>query len=118
MKFIQLSLFILMAFTFSAKAQQKTTDKADIKTPGLLCDACKDIIERSLFKQYGIISYKVDLKKKTVTVAWITDRTDIEQIKALIAGAGFDADDIAAEPTAYKRLPPCCRKETYLTPNP
>lgn len=90
-------------------AQQKTTDKAEIKTQGLWCDACKERVEQALFKQYGIISYKVDIKKKTVTVSWITDRTDIEQIKTMIANAGFDADDVTKEEDAFKRLPPCCK---------
>ncbi len=114
MKIIHLA-FLFFAFSFTAAAQQKVNDKAEIKLPGLLCENCKEIVERTLFKQYGIISYKVDAKKKIVTVAWITDRTDIEQIKAMIATAGFDADDVKGEPTAYKRLPACCRKETYVT---
>ena len=100
---------------FSAKAQQ-TTDKAVIKTPGVMCDACKDRVEQALFKQYGVLSYKVDIKKHTVAVSWLTDRTDIEQIKTMIANAGFDADDVAAEETAHKRLPECCRAETVVTP--
>ena len=33
-----------------------------------------------------------------------------ENIKALIANVGYDADDVTAEPDAYKRLPTCCKK--------
>lgn len=110
MKAIRFTIFILFACGFSAFAQQKTAGKAIIKTPGLTCDACKDRVERALFKQYGITSAKADVKKKTTTVTWVTDRTDIEQIKTMIANAGFDADDVAAEETAYKRLPVTCRK--------
>ena len=115
MKFFRLFLFALIAFSFSAAAQQKVNDKAVIKTPGLLCEECKAKVEQALFKQYGILSVKVDVKKLTTTVAWVTDRTDIEQIKTMIANAGFDADDVLAEPSVYKRLPACCRKETYVT---
>lgn len=110
MKSLKSTLFALVAFTFTASAQQVTTAKAVIKTPGLYCDICKDKVEQALFKQYGIISYKVDVKKLTTTVSWVTDRTDIEQIKTMIANAGFDADDVTADPDAYKRLPPCCKK--------
>ena len=77
-----------------------------------MCDACKDRVERAYIKQYGISAYKVDVKKKKTTVAWVTDRTDIEQIKTMIANAGFDADDVTADETAYKRLPATCKKQT------
>ena len=110
MKAIRFTIFMLLAFGFSTFAQQKTAGKATINTPGLTCDACKDRVERALFRQYGISSAKADVKKKTTTVTWVTDRTDIEQIKTMIANAGFDADDITAEETAYKRLPISCRK--------
>lgn len=99
--------FFLMCLT--ATAQQKTIGKAIINTPGMLGEDCKAKIEQSLFKQYGILSYKADLKKKNITVAWLTDRTDIEQIKTMIANVGFDADDVTADETAYKRLSPSCK---------
>lgn len=116
MRLIRFTLIAMLAFAFTASAQQKTTGKAIISTPGLLCDACKDRVERALFKQYGITSYKVDVKKKTTTVTWVTDRTDIEQIKTMIANAGFDADDVTAEEDAYKRLPATCKKLTPEAP--
>ncbi|MEJ7610028.1 MAG: heavy metal-associated domain-containing protein [Ferruginibacter sp.] len=118
MKIFFFTLLSFLSFSLSASAQQKINDKAIIKTPGLLCEECKSKVEQSLFKQYGILSYKVDLKKRTTTVAWLTDRTDIEQIKTIIANAGFDADDVTAEESVYKKLPACCRKETYLTGKP
>ncbi len=109
MKYLKCTVFALLAFVISGNAQQAATAKTVIKTPGLYCDICKDKVEQALFKQYGIISYKVDIKHLTTTVSWITDRTDIEQIKTMIANAGFDADDVTADEVAYKRLPPCCK---------
>lgn len=116
MKYLRSTLFALLAFGITASAQQTATAKAIIKTPGLYCDACKDKVEQALFKQYGIISYKVDVKKLTTTVSWVTDRTDIEQIKTMIANAGFDADDVTADEGVYKRLPPCCKKPVTAAP--
>ena len=75
----------------------------------MLSEECKTKIEQSLFKQYGIVTYKADLKKKTVAVTWLTDRTDIEQIKTMIANVGFDADDVTADEFAYKKLSPACK---------
>lgn len=114
MKFIQLS-FIALIISFSAFAQQKTTNKAVIKTPGITCEQCKERIEKALFKQYGILSATTNVKAKTTTVTWVTDRTNIEQIKVMIANAGYDADDETAEETAYMRLPACCKKPAETT---
>ncbi len=110
MKYMQLTLIALIGFVFSASAQQKTTAKAVIKTPGIQCDMCKNRIERYLMRENGVTGVKVDVKKKITAVNWITDRTNIENIKAAIATVGYDADDVTAEEDAYKKLPPCCKK--------
>ncbi|MFT3911589.1 MAG: cation transporter [Ferruginibacter sp.] len=110
MKQLQLSILALLGFALSSFAQQKTNDKAVIKTPQATCDLCKERIEKYVIRQYGITSVNVDIKKKTTTVTWITDRTNIEEVKTDIANAGFDADDVTAEETAYKRLPKECKK--------
>ncbi|MFZ1529090.1 MAG: heavy metal-associated domain-containing protein [Ferruginibacter sp.] len=115
MKSIKLLALAIIGFGFSA-AGQKTTDKAIIKTPTVQCDMCKDKIERSLFRAEGITSVKVDVKKKTTTVTWIKDRTNIENIKTQIANTGYDADDVTADPDAYKRLPKCCKKPAEPAP--
>ena len=110
MKLLQCTLIALLALCITATAQQKVSGKAIISTPGMFTEECKAKIEQSLFKQYGILSYKADLKKKTVAVAWLTDRTDIEQIKTMIANVGFDADDVTADETAFKKLSPACKQ--------
>lgn len=115
----QFLLGTLVCFlTISANAQIKVKDKAVISTPTLQpCDKCKEHIEFFIGKTDGVISVKVDMKRKTVTVAWLTDRTNKEYIKTAIANLGFDADDIEAEEYAYKRLPACCKKPLE-TPKP
>jgi len=116
MKHIQLTIVALFALVFTSVAQQKATDKAVIKTPTVQCDMCKERIEKYLGHEYGITSVKVDIKKKTTTVTWITDRTNIENIKASIANTGYDADDVSAEETAYKKLPKCCKEPEEKKP--
>ncbi len=110
MKFLQLTLVSLFFFAATGFAQSKTAGKAVIKTASIQCDMCKGKIEKALFKQQGISSVKVDVKKKTTTVTWMPDRTNIENIKTMIANVGYDADDVTADEDAYKRLPACCKK--------
>lgn len=115
MKHVQLTLFAIAGLFFTSFAQQKATDKAVINTPTVQCDMCKEKIEKYLSREDGVISSKVNVKKKTTTVAWITDRTNIEIIKTAIANAGYDADDVTADETAYKKLPKCCKKPVEKT---
>lgn len=105
-------LVIFFAFIFSCSAvfaQQKAVQTVVISTPTIQCDMCKKKIEKTLFKVDGINSTKVNVKAHTVTVNYITNRTNPENIKAMISNAGYDADDYLAEEGAYKRLPACCK---------
>lgn len=108
MKGILFAFFSLVCVA-SAKAQIKTTDKAIVKVPTVACDACRDYIEFTLQHLDGVISAKVDIKKKTVAVTWLTDRTSIEGIREAIINIGYDADGIEAEPSAWRGLPKACK---------
>ena len=107
-------LLVLLAFvagTFSlANAQQKAAMTATIKTPTVQCEECQKRIENYLVKEEGVYKYVVNYRNKTVKVSWYTDRTNLETIKTAIANAGYDADDVAANPDSYKKLPTCCKK--------
>lgn len=116
MKYVQLTVAAFFAFVFAASAQAKTVDKATISTPGIQCEMCQKRIETYLMRQDGIKAVKVDLKKKVVGVQWITDRTNIENIKTMIANLGYDAGDVTKEESAYKRLPPCCKIPVAAAP--
>ena len=109
MKTIILGALLLTSFSLTAIAQTKAVQKAVIQTPGVQCEACKTRIENRLKHEDGISSVKADYRKHTVTVVWYTDRTNIENIKTALANLGYDADDVTAEPDAYKRLPATCR---------
>ena len=116
MKFLKLTTFALFLVNISALAQVKVNDKATISVPGLHCQLDKDRIERSLFKSDGVTNIKIDLKKKTVFVAWITDRTNVENIKIEIADVGYDADNVKAVEVMRLRLPAACRVVPVVVP--
>jgi periplasmic mercuric ion binding protein len=109
MKKLQLVLLMIIGFAGVTMAQQKTLT-AVIKTPTVQCQECKERIEKYMSHEEGILKVNVDYKKKITTVTYLTERTNVENIKALIANTGYDADDVTAEPDAYKRLPTCCKK--------
>ncbi len=105
-----LAIFSVVSISFAQYQQtQKVSGKAVIKTPTILCDACKDKVEFFISHTQGVGSVKVNIKQKTTTVTWLNDRTTLENIKVAIANLGYDADDIEAEEYAFKRLPKACK---------
>ena len=109
-------LFSLAVFaqTKAPVVKIKSQDTALIVTPTIQCKMCEDKIMSYLDRYDGIISVKVNVKKKTTLVKFHTDRINKEEIKAAIANAGYDADNytgyVAANEDSYKRLPACCKK--------
>jgi copper chaperone CopZ len=95
---------------FAANAQTKALHVAKVSTPTVQCEMCKSRIEQYLKRIDGVTSVNVAVKKKEVTVKYLTDRTNVEMIKASIANAGYDAGEVAANSESYKSLPKCCKK--------
>jgi len=108
-----LSVLFCCFFIFS-KAQQPvrkgSVETVIISVPTVQCEQCKDKIEKYLTREDGVLTAKVDYKKKTCKVTYLWDRTTTENIKTAIANTGYDAGDVTADPEAYKKLPTCCKK--------
>ena len=101
---------IISFLGITASAQTKAIQTVKVSTPTVQCDMCKKKIEDVLKRYDGVMTATVNVKKKETTVKYITDRTNEEVIKAAIANAGYDANEIAANPESYKALPKCCKK--------
>ena len=99
-----------MAVFSASFSQQKPLETAKIKTPNALCEACKTRIETYLKRIDGVRLVNVNFRRGETTVKYLTDRTNIEEIKTAIANSGYDADDIPANEESYKRLPKTCKK--------
>jgi copper chaperone CopZ len=109
LKKIFIAIISIIAFSAVSYGQSKPVQKAVIQTPGVQDEACKTRIDKFLAREYGITAVKTDYKRHTVTVQWLKDRTNIENIKTALANLGYDADDLTADPDAYNRLPLQCR---------
>lgn len=107
-------LFIIaisvIGFAFAGSAQTKAVLTATIKTPNALCENCKKRIESYVKPYDGVLEITVNYRKAETKVKYITDRINIEEIKAYIANCGYDADDVPAAEDAYNRLPKTCKK--------
>lgn len=100
----------IMTVGFGQTTKKKGIQNVTIKTPTVQCESCKKRIEDYLIREEGVQKVTVDFKRKTTKVTYVAERTNIENVKTAIANLGYDADDVTAEPEAYKKLPQCCKK--------
>lgn len=105
-----LALILGLFFTFgSVVAQNSKSETINIKVSSQ-CEMCKETIEKALAFEKGVTKSNVDLEKDEVEVTYKPNRTTPETIKKAISLAGYDADEVAADPKAYKKLADCCKK--------
>jgi mercuric ion binding protein len=113
MRILKLML-ILVCFTagsaFAQQTQKQTLKTVKISVPTVQCGMCKARLHKYFAKEEGVQSFLVDIKKKTATIKYYTDRTNVEHLKTAIANVGYDADNVKAAPDAYEALPICCKK--------
>lgn len=117
MKKTFVSLAVCFALISSGSAQVKPVITAKISTPTIGCEDCKTRLETYLKRYDGVAFVLVNWRRKEITVKYVTDRINIEEIKTAIANAGYDADDVPATEDAYKRLPKTCKKPEDGGPN-
>ena len=101
---------MMLGFTVGANAQQKKPITVTINTPSVQCDMCKNKIEDYLKYEDGVTKVVVNPKQKKTVVTYLTDRTNLNNIKTAIANVGYDAEEIKAAKDAYDKLPLCCKK--------
>lgn len=101
---------MMLGFAVGANAQQKKPITVTINTPSVQCDMCKNKIEGYLKYEEGVTKVIVNPKQKKTIVTYLTDRTNLDNIKTAIANAGYDAEEIKAAKDAYDKLPACCKK--------
>lgn len=104
-----LVLLFMLIGSATVSAQDKTAT-ITIKT-STMCEMCKEKIERNLIFEKGVKTVVVDFKNKIVTVSYRTDKTTPEKIKAALVKLGYRADELPANPEAFKKLPACCQEE-------
>ncbi len=105
------TLFMSVLLMISACGySQKNTTEIKIVTSAI-CGQCKDRIEGAFAYETGIKSAKLDLTTKILTVVYHPDKTDDKKIRTILNNLGYDADNTKANPTAYSKLPACCKKQ-------
>lgn len=113
-------LFVLAGFLLATvsvvQAQQPKPEWVTIKSANLRCWECKERLDKYLLMENkaqmesGMMQWKINLLQGEIKVQFLPDRTNALAIKAALNNAGFDADADKAEPEAYQKLPPICKR--------
>lgn len=105
---------VILFISNTAVAQQKTNQKAVIKTV-LHCDHCKECetcglkFKTEMLKIKGVKMYELNDKAMTFTVYYNAKKTSLQNIKVAISKLGYDADEVKADSQAYESLDGCCK---------
>lgn len=104
------AIFISLLFlSGSLFAQKQKSDTLKVKA-SVVCGMCKDRIEQGMAFEKGVKDVVVNLDEKEVQVIFNPQKTNPAQIRKIISSLGYDADEVPADPVAYEKLPPCCKK--------
>ena len=103
---------IVFAFFLSSLADAGNVESIVIKTSAQ-CDMCYDNINREFTFTKGIKSFELNEDNGEVTVVYNPSKTNPDKIRKAISKAGYDADDIPADPKAYDKLDACCKKGAH-----
>lgn len=108
-KIFLLGLLMIMSVASGYAQDNGKWQTLTIKTSAT-CGMCKETIETALAYEKGIKKSVLDVKSQTVTVTYNPAKTNPDKIRTAISKAGYDADDVAADPKAYEKLDECCKK--------
>ena len=116
MKNILIAAFVLAGFNLAGQTDQPVSEEiqseittAKFKTSAE-CSMCKKRIEKALGDIDGITYSNLNVPTKILKVKFDPEKLDEEQIRKIVSSVGYDADDVEADPVAYKKLPDCCQK--------
>lgn len=104
---------MLIAFFMStavAFSQDKKVETIKIKTSAV-CDMCKDRIEQGMAFEKGVKNVVLDVDTKIATITYNPSKTTPDDLRKAISKLGYDADNVAADKSAYDKLPACCKKD-------
>ncbi len=99
------------AFAFTKPLQEVTIKIATNCDHFDVCETGKTRLEKELTLTSGIKKVSIDSKLMTVTVKYNAKRISPDKIRKVIAQAGYDADDVKADPKGVEELDECCKKK-------
>ncbi len=92
------AITLLFIFSINHGFAQKTKNIEEVKIKASMkCGSCKAKIEKNIPFEKGVKELSVDLETKTVTIKYITDKTNPENLVSALEKLGFEAKIITEE---------------------
>jgi|TARA_B100000959_G_scaffold57655_1_gene60276 copper chaperone CopZ len=98
-------IHIIMSVMIMGCANQIT----EIITPTTQCGMCDANIVDALNEIDGVKKIIINDYKQSVTIKYVSDKISINDLEIAISNAGYQANDVLANPTAYAKLALCCK---------
>lgn len=109
-KFLLALVTGIMIFGLGSGCYRQEKRTLEVSVPQMKTPECGKIILDALMGPIeGIETANPDYEKHIVTVTYNSTKVGIKNIEFVIAGVGFDANDIPAKPEAHQSLPADCR---------
>jgi copper chaperone CopZ len=77
-----------------------------------VCGMCETTISKALYALKGVKKVQMDMDTKVITVGYNAKQVQAAAIRTAISNAGYDADNVIADPAAYDKLHACCKKDS------
>lgn len=93
----------------SSEVKNINNEKAVVHIPSVQCNMCKKNITIALKKIDGVNEIDINVDGKVANIMYDKNKTNVSSIENAITGAGYQANDKIADPTAYEKLDDCCK---------
>jgi copper chaperone CopZ len=107
-------IFIAIFGLAACSAAKKASDSSSVQTAHIhtsaQCGMCETTIENAFKDVAGVTLADLDVTTAKLKVKYNPAKINLDQIRQIVANAGYDADDVAANPAVYEKLPACCKK--------
>lgn len=105
----RLMVLIAILFIGNGFAQENKNTSEVIILTSAECGKCKKTLEEKLNYTKGIRFAELDVNTKKLTVSYFEKKINADEIRKIISEAGYDADDVPANPKSQTALPLCCQ---------
>ena len=107
-KLIVVMLIMLAGFTTQAQEKKSKNAKHDIEVKGN-CGQCKARIEKAAYGVKGVKSAAWNEETQDLQVIVDETKCSVSDVRAAVAKAGHDTDNVKAEDKDYNSLHSCCK---------
>jgi hypothetical protein len=103
------AVLALLALVAVASCRREDIRTVTIHCPQVTRGLHAGMVTQALGRADGVLPGTIQVDDGRVTVTYDSMRTALKNLEFVIAGAGFDAGGIPADPAARKALPPGSR---------